>query len=422
MQPVYPTPESVTPKAAVHWPSVWQFGLSLFGMLVLWGISLIILGTVLSSTIVGSTTNTLLLLLNAAGTAFAGFLLIPSAVYALFRLLDKPAPSGWHIRRPGWIILALPPVLVLGQWTATAGMAAYFLLPVLHVLAAAISVSWLLALGLRGLTVGSRQLTWGVFNAGLVGAPLLSLVAEFVALVFVAIFAFLFLIQDPQVIEALIELTETMSVGVSETALELLEPYVMRPSTLYISLFFGALIVPLLEELFKPIGVWLLAGRNPTPGQGFAAGLLSGAGYALFENFMLGAGAGQDWAFVAIARMGTSLIHILTAGLMGWALARAWHGKRYLQLGVTCLIAIAIHALWNGMVILTMVSDLFGSQVALPESLTVVESISPAVFVVMILGCFLSLLGFNAALRDRSPTEPTPPLEIELETTTPAQE
>jgi RsiW-degrading membrane proteinase PrsW (M82 family) len=422
MQPVHLAPEITAPRDRIHWPSAWQFGLSLLGILVLWGLSLIILGTVVSSVLLESATDTLLLLLNAAGTTFAGCLLIPSAVYALLRLLDKPAPSGWYIRRPGWIILALPPVLLLGQWAATTETIAYFLLPIMHVLAAAISVSWLLALGLRGLSAGSRQLSWGVFNAGLVGAPFLSLIAEFVALIIVGILALSFLVQDPQFMEALVELTGTLSVDPSNTALELLEPYVMRPGTLYLSLFFGALIVPLLEELFKPVGVWLLAGRSPTPGQGFAAGLLSGAGYALFENFMLGAGAGQDWAFVSIARMATSLIHILTAGLMGWSLARAWQGKRYLQLGVTYLIAVAIHALWNGLVILTAVSDLFGSQVALPGFLTVIAAAAPAVFAILILGCFLALLGINLKLKGDAPPDPPIPLEIELETTASVQE
>ena len=109
--------------------------------------------------------------------------------------------------------------------------------------------------------------------------------------------------------------------------LDQLETYLMQPSTLYIALLFGALIVPLLEELFKPIGVWLLVGRKPSPAQGFAAGLLSGAGYALFENFSLGASAGEDWAMVVVARIGTSLIHIVTAGLMGWALSLSLDGE-----------------------------------------------------------------------------------------------
>ena len=107
---------------------------------------------------------------------------------------------------------------------------------------------------------------------------------------------------------------------------------------------------------------------------------------------------------------------------MGWALARAWREKRYLQLGISYLVAVAIHALWNGLVILTAVSDLFGSDVALPEFLTAVETVSPIMFGVLLLGCFLALLGFNAALKGNAPTDPPASLEIELETSASAHE
>jgi hypothetical protein len=297
----------------------------------------------------------------------------------------------------------LPPVLLLGHWATTTDLASYFILPVVHVLAAAISVAWLLTLGLRGLSVGSPQLTWGVFNAGLVGAPFLSLIIEFMVLIFLGIFALLYLAQDPQVLEALWQLSESMPIGVPESGFDVFESYLMRPGTLYMVLLFGALIVPLIEEMFKPIGVWLLVGRKPTPAQGFAAGLLSGAGYALFENFLLGAGAGDDWVMVAIARMGTSLIHIFTAGLMGWALAQAWSGKRYLRLGVTYLATVLIHGLWNGLVILTAVPDIFGSEVAIPETLEMIGTAAPVIFAILILGCFILLLVFNATIRRAIP-------------------
>jgi hypothetical protein len=101
----------------------------------------------------------------------------------------------------------------------------------------------------------------------------------------------------------------------------------------------------------KPIGVWLLAGRRILPSAGFAAGALSGAGYALFENLLLTANS-ETWATVQIARIGTSIIHILTTALVGYALAIAWQRRRYWQLLGVYLGAVLLHGAWNAMSLL----------------------------------------------------------------------
>ena len=391
------------PANNTHWPSVWQFGLSLFGILALWGIAAAMLLSFVNSALNGDSLGALTVLLNSTGIAFAGLLLIPSTGYALFRLMGKPATFKIRRRYLQWGILALPPVLILGYLATLSVATSYLFLPVLHILATVLSVGWLLSLGLRGLSAGSPQLSWGIFNSGLVGTPLLSLVTELAALLVLGVLGVIYLSQDPALIESLYELSQTLPANAPERALELLQPY-LGPGTLYIALFFGALLVPILEEMFKPIGVWLLVGRHPSPSQGFAAGLLSGAGYALFENFLLGASAGQDWAMVVVARMGTSLIHITTTGLMGWALTLAWSEKRYLRLVFIYFVAIAIHGAWNGTVILTAVSGLFADAVAIPDFLVVLGNAAPAIFALVILGCLLLLFGFNAALRRTQPS------------------
>jgi hypothetical protein len=397
-----------------HWPSIWQLILSLLGILGLWGISLAVLLAVVGSVLTGDLLSATALVLNAAGTAFAGLLLIPSAGYALFRLLDKPAPFHLRLRRPSWVILALPPILLLGFLAARTQVTSLLFLPVLHVVAAAISVGWLLALGLKGLSVGSPQRAWGIFDMGLVVAPLFSLVAELAALFS---FGVLYLMINPGLLDVLLGISQSTLLQSPEALLEQLEPYLMQPSTLYIILAFGALVVPLLEELFKPVGVWLLYGRKPSAVQGFAAGLLSGAGYALFENFSLGASAGEDWAMVLSARIGTSLIHILTAGMVGWALSLAWTEKRYLRLALTYLAAVAIHAMWNGTVIISAATELFGTAVSLPEIFYILSTAAPLIFGALIMGCFMLLFGFNSALRRAiiPPAQPQPAVDVILD-------
>lgn len=389
-------PEPQNQQIPIHWPSVWQFGLSLFGILALWTLSLAMFLMVFGSAWNGDMIGATALVLNAAGTAFAGVLLIPAMGYALLRLLNRPSTFSIHLKHPAWVILALPPTLLLGYFAVQLDVTALIFLPVLHVLAAGISVAWLLALGLRGLSAGSPQRTWGIFGMGLIAAPFLSLIVEFIFLVGLGVF---YLLLNPGLLETILEFSDGMPIDAPGPVLDVLEPYIMQPGTLYIALLFGALIVPLIEEFFKPIGVWLLVGRKPSPSQGFAAGLLSGAGYALFENLSLGASAGDDWAMIVVARIGTSLIHIFTAGLTSWALSLAWTEKRYLRLALSYLVAVSIHALWNGTVILIAVSELFGTEVAIPDILLSISTGAPIIFVILVLGCFLLLLKFNTILR-----------------------
>jgi hypothetical protein len=387
------------PKSEIHWPSVWQLGFSLIGSIILWGLSLIMLIAAVNGQLLGDNEGAITLLLNAAGTAFSGVLLIPSAVYALYRILDKPVPFSFHLQRPAWLILALPPLLLMGYIAAKTLVGSFVVLPFIHVAAAATSVLFFLALGLRGVELWRPQLTWGIFNLGLIGAPFLSLIGELAALIILGSGVLVFLLGDPQNLQTLLELTENLSVAPSDTAFDLLAPYLSSPVVILGGLFFGAILVPIIEEIFKPIGVLLLLRRTPKAVDGFAAGLLSGAGYALFENFSLGAGAGEDWALVTMARAGTSLIHIVTAGLTGWAFTEAWTQKRFGRLVVAYFLAVGIHAMWNGIVILTTFASLSTMPMELPAYLPEISSVAPIGFALIIIGCFVLLIGMNAALR-----------------------
>jgi hypothetical protein len=115
--------------------------------------------------------------------------------------------------------------------------------------------------------------------------------------------------------------------------------------------------------------------------------------------------------------MGTSLIHILTTGLMGWALVLAWREQRYLRLMATYFLAVAIHGAWNGMVILTAVVDLSSMDVAIPEILQIMGTAAPLIFALLIGLCLLLLLGSNAILRRKFSSEDDiiPPAQLQNE-------
>ena len=57
-----------------------------------------------------------------------------------------------------------------------------------------------------------------------------------------------------------------------EVILKLLAPYISNPLVIATVIGYIALIVPLIEELFKPLAVWIFARKIESPAQGFAMG------------------------------------------------------------------------------------------------------------------------------------------------------
>ncbi len=132
-----------------------------------------------------------------------------------------------------------------------------------------------------------------------------------------------------------------------------------KPGTIITILVYLSILVPLVEELIKPLGVWILARKLNSPSQGFALGALSGAGYGLAETINVSGQVG-DWGSLLFTRIGTGLLHITTSALMGAAIVMAWRERRYLRLAGTYLIAILLHGLWNAAAITYGISAVAG--------------------------------------------------------------
>lgn len=341
-------------------PTIWQVILSSLAILALWGFALALVGIgladILSAQDVPS--ETVSLFLWAAGLTLSGALVIPSLVYALSRLL------GRSVALPGWLtlgllrlaLLLLPFVLLIGHWISLQPALAWLVLPPLHALALGLPIAWLLWVGIRGLPAGPPQRAWGVFGAGLVVGPALILVLEAIAALAVVT---LFLASEPGVTEELMALVERARRAnlTPEDLSNALTPFLEEPGIPITVFLFLAGIVPVVEELFKPIGVWFLLGRNLTPAEGFVAGLLSGAGYALAENLALSSQT-ESWAIAVTARAGPGLLHMVNAGLFGWALVGAWRHRRYARMVVTYLLVVFLHGLWNGLSLFAFASAL----------------------------------------------------------------
>ncbi len=319
----------------MHWPSVAQLTLAVLTVLLLWSAASALaiwgmVGLISHSQALG---DPLPMFLMAMSSVIGGLLMLPSAYYALCRLTDRPAfDSQAFLRRLRlqWWILALPLVVLVGHFVANHPAIAWLGLPFLHPLAIGIPTVWLLYFAIRRLPLGSSQRMWGVFGSGLTLGPFLIFVLESLVGIAFLVALVIYLYSQPGMMDKILHISALLEQGQSpELLIEDLKPVLTRPVVILGVLFFAAVAVPLIEEALKPIGVWLLFGRKLTPAAGFAAGALSGAGYALIESLALTSN-GEEWSSLVLARTGTSAVHILTAGLTGWALALAWQKRRVL--------------------------------------------------------------------------------------------
>lgn len=387
----------------LHWQSVFQFCLATVAIISLWGTSLIsgLAGLMELVQNHAGALDTLQYSLLSASAFFIGALVVPSAVFAGAQLLNRALPPSiikWNTLRPTRIIFTLPFIYIAGYLITEYTELAWLLLPPIHILAIGLPIAWLAYIGLRNLPNGTPQRNWGVFDAGMLLAPLLIFALEFAAIVIIMLGGVIVLASDPELLAEISTLLESFDYASQspEVFLEQIEPYLFRPVSLYVIFTFVTIIVPLLEELIKPIGVWLLFGHKLSPAAGYSAGLLSGAGFALVESLGMSVNS-QEWGIVVAARIGTGAIHILTAGLMGWGLAASWRDHRYIRLPIIYLLAVGIHGLWNGLTLFYLATE-FGEIQTIAFSDTAWNafgSITPFLLVLLAVGAFFSLLWMN---------------------------
>jgi RsiW-degrading membrane proteinase PrsW (M82 family) len=269
------------------------------------------------------------------------------------------------------VAIGLPLVLVTGNLVAQEGQVTWLILPFLNLLATGLPVLWLALMSQRGLPGISPQRTWGLFTSGMALAPIFVIVTELAAMALIIIAVGVWISSQPGLEHELIFLVQRLrSAPTEEAILRILSPYLARPGVWIIGLFYAAVIVPILEEIIKPIGMWLLAGRRLTPADGFVAGMLSGAGFAFFENLGFTSLTGADWAVIAITRIATATLHMFISGLFGYALVCAWRQGQFLRLGIAFSISVALHGLWNGLAAFGLTASSLPQTVSMPAPLS----------------------------------------------------
>ncbi len=358
-----------THRSPIDWSSAGQLAASSLAVLGFLGLALIQAANGLFSLVSRQTLAADLLstFTSAWSQALVGVLIIPSAVLALLRLIGRPLPEwrfntikGEHpaagqrfwIRAGLWSILAWPLVIVAGYLVSQQDTWNWLILPPLSLAAIALPVTWLVAFACRGLPRTSLQRAWGTLASGLVAAPFLATVLEVAVVIFAVVVWMIWLAANPQSGQDIQLLAQRLANARNdvEAIQRLLSPYLSQPAVITTVLVIIAGFTPLIEELCKPVAVWFLLRRMQTPVEGFIAGVVSGAGFTLVESLSkTGSFTGAEWVGVTLTRAGTDLLHIVTCGLVGWALVAAWRKGRFLHLAGAYLLAVTLHGAWNAL-------------------------------------------------------------------------
>lgn len=349
-------------------------------------------------------------------TAFLGVLVSIAAVIVLLRFLNNPlADAPVSTAFPAWQIAAAilggGLALLVGYSFQNNEAVNWLILPLLTIPAVMLPLWTIVGLGIRGISLGPRWRTWGVLGISLTLTPFVLVVIEIVMIIGIIVLVFLYAGTQPDLVAEFKRLgTQFMFLDVeteagAEEILKLITPFLMKPVVFIPMLVMFSLLIPLVEELIKPLVVWFFARRLDSPAQGFAFGALSGAGFAMWETFNA-SGQMAEWGSILFSRIGTGLLHITTSGLMGMAIYLAWRERRYLRLLGTYLLVVLLHGVWNAAAITVSFSEL-SLMYMQADGYLPLKWIAKGGVVILVMALLALLIVTNRKLRQAAATQPT---------------
>jgi hypothetical protein len=287
---------------------------------------------------------------------------------------------------------------------------AWIMLPVLTVLVILPPILLLFGIGANGIEFGPRWRILGMLGLSMTLGPLIMIVMEIIVLLgIILIGSVVITLQQPGLTQEILNLARILKQGPNEEMiLKLLGPYISNPFVIATLISYIAILVPLIEELFKPLAVWIFIKKIESPAQGFVMGLISGAAFALIESLNASGNGTTSWPIIVSIRAGTGLLHIATSGLVGWGIIAAFREKRIMRFFAAYFTAATIHGIWNACAVGAGLS-LVGEFIGKPEWLF---NIIPAMLCgmsVLGIGMFAVLIASNRKLRN-SPLSPALPL------------
>ncbi len=273
-----------------------------------------------------------------------------ASAWHAWRAIDGHPSAPFRPRIPWLLLLLFLSASVLGQAVLTYSVLPAVVFPLLHVAASVLPPLFILAVvghALRGVTTW-RRVVLQVSGGVLLAAPL-AMIAETVAIVLITTAAITGLALQPGGQELLI----TVSSYLQDPAL-LQDPTgfvqgLLTPPIIAAVVLLVAVLIPLVEEAVKTIGVGFLANQRPSLPQAVLWGLAAGAGFSIAEGLLNSAGALEAWLATVVLRLGTTLLHCLTSALVGVAWYQLFTQQRWARGLGFYLASVAIHGLWNGL-------------------------------------------------------------------------
>ena len=245
-------------------------------------------------------------------------------------------------------IAILPLLIAGGYFVINAKRMPAFLLPLITVLALSVAMLWILKLGLRDSWGANVKRDSGLFSFSMSFSTFYILLLQIFifAIVFAIAMAFFFKNVDFGAIFENLIINPEMQI----------EDIAIDSDLVLLVLFMVAFSVPLIEELFKTIGVWFLKPRKISPREGWIAGLMSGAGFGLIEAYLYSMQGVMmttfpDWLYFILGRTGGLLLHTFAGGIVGWGLAKSWREKRPTYAVGAYIVALLTHSLWNSIAV-----------------------------------------------------------------------
>ena len=340
-----------------------------------------------------------------------------ASAWHAWRAIQGHPSAAFRPKRIWLLVVLLLLVLALGQAILSLSLLPALTFPLLHIAASALPALIIVALvgrSLGGITTW-RDMALQMASGAFLATPL-AFVLEAIAMLLIVSAAFLGLAWQPGGQDLLVTVTSYLEDPVRVQYLGEIAPDLLTP--VVIAAFFALVagLIPLMEEAVKTIGVSMMAYRRPTLPQAVLWGLAAGAGFAIAEGLLNATSGLGAWLPTILLRIGTTLLHCLTGALMGLAWYQIMSRQSWARGLGLYLTSVAIHGLWNGIVVaMTLLSLVaIGSGPASSDELVV--SLGTVTFllllVILALGMAGGLAGLTAYVRRRIP--PLAPLSEQV--------
>ena len=404
----------ITRDQKTHWPSILILIVLAIGIVFFLGISFVM--SLISVVQLFDDSGTAADNMIVAFSAGSEFILLLICAWFVF----QKTSGNESAERPGnfpfasWQLLVIPLIVLVsisfgGVITYAANKyLSWFFLPLATLIVILPPIFLYVGLGSNGIGIGPRWRTWGTIGLGLTISPALMIALELFILIFALLVVAVFLSFQPGKLQEYQFFFQQLNRQTDQdAALEMVAPYLSDPRVIAAIFGYIALIVPLIEEMLKPLAVWLFARSIAKPSQGFVLGMLSGGAFAVIESLNASADGSESWPVVVGVRAGTSLLHIVLTGLMGHAIVGAFQEKRIGRLFATYFSVVAIHGIWNACAIAAGLSA-NGEALGRPEWMAAFLPASLCGLGVLGIGIFTVLIASNRKIHTLAKATPVP--------------